>query len=84
MAGKFMIQSSWLFSKNKLCESHRPRKKTRHLSAYKQYFNMLQATARFLFFAARLVIPACLRTTTLQSLHEAHNVHFGIKPCCAL
>ena len=73
MAGKFMIQNSWLFSKNKFCESHRRRKKTRHLSAYKQYLNILQATARFLYFDARLVIPACLRATTLQRLHEAHN-----------
>ena len=46
---------------------------------YKPYINNLHVNGGCLYFDGRLVIPACLRTTMLHRLHEAHPSQFAMK-----
>ena len=46
---------------------------------YKSYNNNLYVSGGCLYFDDRLVIPACLRSTMLHRLHEAHPGRFALK-----
>ena len=46
---------------------------------YKSYINNLQVSGECLYLDNRLVIPACLRSTMLHRLHEAHPGQFAMK-----
>ena len=46
---------------------------------YKSYNNNLHVSGGCLYFDDRLVIPACLRSTMLHRLHEAHPGQFAMK-----
>ena len=46
---------------------------------YKPYFNNLHVSGGCLYLDNRLVIPACLRSTMLHQLHEAHPGQFAMK-----
>ena len=51
---------------------------------YKPYFNNLHVNGGCLYFDDRLVIPACLRSTMLHRLHEAHPGQFVMKSLASL
>ena len=46
---------------------------------YKLYLNNLHISGGCLYLDNRLVIPACLRSTMLNRLHEAHPGQFAMK-----
>ena len=46
---------------------------------YKSYLNNLHVSGGCLYLDNRLVIPACLRSTMLNRLHEAHPGQFAMK-----
>ena len=46
---------------------------------YKSYINNLHVSGGCLYLDNRLVIPACLRSTMLHRLHEAHPGQFAMK-----
>ena len=46
---------------------------------YKSYIKNLQVSGECLYLDNRLVIPACLRSTMLHRLHEAHPGQFAMK-----
>ena len=46
---------------------------------YKSYLNNLHVSGGCLYLDNRLVIPACLRSTMLHRLHEAHPGQFAMK-----
>ena len=51
---------------------------------YKPNINNLHVNGGCLYFDDRLVIPACLKTTMLHRLHEAHPVEFAIESLATL
>ena len=46
---------------------------------YKSYLNNLHVSGGCLYLDNRLVIPACLRSTMLNRIHEAHPGQFAMK-----
>ena len=46
---------------------------------YKSFINNLHVSGGCLYFDDRLVIPACLRSTMLHRLHEAHPGQFAME-----
>ena len=51
---------------------------------YKPYLNNLHVNRGCLYFDDRLVIPACLSTTMLHRLHEAHQGQIALKSLSTL